>query len=298
MKLFSQRKRLIGIGLTIGALGLGLLAAQAASNIRARRLRAELGQVQEMIDNGRLAVARKKLADLARHWPRDGQVCFLLGQCEEMLGRPDRAFAAWGQVPVSNPNFVRAVESHGSLLINLGRFAPAEALFLDSLRQVRGTDRYPLLRALARVLRLEGRFVDVGEVLTAAWSGAPEPSGVLQDLWQNDTEPVPVDGWNVLLEAADQEDDRVWLGKARHALLTGRFDEAQTWLGRCLERRPDDPPVWLAYLDLAVATEGHWPILGGRAADLGPGGQSRGDSSIPRLVGLEYRRPSRRAAGV
>lgn len=91
MKLFSQRKRLIGIGLTIGALGLGLLAAQAASNIRARRLRAELGRVQEMMDNGRLAVAREKLAELARDWPSDGQVCFLLGQCEEVLGRPDRA---------------------------------------------------------------------------------------------------------------------------------------------------------------------------------------------------------------
>ncbi len=95
----------------------------------------------------------------------------------------------------------------------------------------------------------------MSEVLTAAWSSTADPSDVLQSLWQNDTEPVPVDGWNVFLDEADQNDDRVWLGKARHALLTGRFDQAQTLLGRCLERRPGDLPVWLACLDLAIATE-------------------------------------------
>ena len=255
MKLSSQRKSLIWVGLTIGVVGLGLLATMAASKIQAQRLHAELAQVQRMMDKGRLAVARKRLAELAKRWPSDGQVWLLLGQCEEMLGRPDRALAAWGRVPVSDPNFVRAAESHGSLLINQGRFAPAETVLLDALRKAPETNRYPLLRALARLLRLEGRYVDVSEVLTAAWSHAPEPSEVLQDLWQNDTEPVPVDGWKVFLDEADQNDDRVWLGKARHAILTGRFDEAQTWLGRCLERRPDDPSVWLACLDLAIATE-------------------------------------------
>jgi tetratricopeptide (TPR) repeat protein len=255
MKLSSQRKPLIWIGLTIGVLGLGLLATKAASNRRAQRLHAELVQVQQLMDKGRLAVARKTLADLAQRWPSDGHVWLLLGNCEEMLGRPDRALAAWERVPVSNPNFVRAAESQGSVLINQGRFGPAETLLLNALRRAPETNRYPVLRALARLLRLEGRSVDVSEVLTAAWSHAPEPSDVLQDLWQNDTEPVPVNGWKVFLDEADQNDDRVWLGKARHALLTGRFDEAQTWLGRCLERRPDDPSVWLACLDLAVATE-------------------------------------------
>ena len=51
------------------------------------------------------------------------------------------------------------------------------------------------------------------------------------------------------------DDDRVWLGRARHAILTGRFGDAEAWLGRCLDRRPDDPAVWRACLDLAVATE-------------------------------------------
>ncbi len=256
MKLLFHRKSLIRLGVLItSVLGLGYLVTRAATHVQARRLRTELAQIQPMLDAGRVAAAREKLLNEARHWPRDGEVLFLLGQCEERLGRPDRAIAAWEQIAVSDANFVRAVESQASLLINQGRFAPAEARLVDALRSTTEAMRYPLLRALARVLRLEGRFTDVGEVLTAAWLHSPEPSEVLQDVWQNDTEPIPVDGWKVLLDKADQDDDRVWLGRARHALLTGRFDEAQTWLGRCRERRPVDRSVWLAYLDLAVATE-------------------------------------------
>ena len=255
MNFYSQRKRQIWVGFTIGVLGLGLLTTKAASILKAQRLHAELVQVETMMDEGRRAAARKKLEELAQRWPSDGQIMFLLGQCEELLGRPDRALAAWGRVPVSDPNFVRAAESQASVLINQGRFAPAETLLFDALRTSSETNRYPLLRVLARLFRLQGRFADVSEVLTAAWSHAPEPSIVLQDLWQSDTDLVPVDGWKVFLDEADQEDDRVWLGKARHALLTGRFDEAQSWLSRCLERRHDDLSVWLTSLDLAVATE-------------------------------------------
>ncbi len=254
MKLFCHRKLLFWIGLAIGVLGLGLLGTSAASKIQAQRLQARLKNVQHKMDQGRLAVAYKELADLAQHWPGDGQILYLLGRCEELLGRPHRALAAWGQIPVSDPEFVRAAESQGALLINQGRFAPAETLLLDAVRKVPEINLYPLLRALARLFRLEGRSADVHDILTATWLHAPEPSEVLKDLWQNDTEPVPVDGWKVLLDEADQKDDRVWLGKARHAILTGHFDEARAWLDRCLERRPDDPSVWLACLDLAVAT--------------------------------------------
>ena len=210
--------------MTIGSLGLGLLALQGASTLQTRRLRAELERVRQMMDGGRLAVAREKLVSLAQHWPADGDVLFLLGRCEETLGRPDRALDAWGRIPVSSPEFARGAESRGSLLINQGQFAPAETLLFDSVRRVRETDRYPLLRALARLLRLEGRYGDVSDVLTAAWLHAPDRSQMLTELWQNDNEPVPVDGWKALLDAADQSDDRVWLGKARHAILTDRFD--------------------------------------------------------------------------
>ena len=49
------------------------------------------------------------------------------------------------------------------------------------------------------------------------------------------------------------DDDRIWLGRAFLATLSGRFDEAGTWLDLCERRRPDDPAVWTARLDWAMA---------------------------------------------
>jgi tetratricopeptide (TPR) repeat protein len=226
-----------------------------ASKIQVRRLRADLEQVHGAMAKGRLGFARQRLAHLAERWPHNGEVLVLLGQCEEVLGRPDRALAAWARVPESDSNFSRAADSQGSLLIDLGRYAPAESLLLKALKSAPETERHPLLRTIARLFRLEGRYADVSEVLVASWGRASDRSALLKELWQNDTEPVPAHAWKLLLDAAAQEDDRVWLGQARHAVLTGGFADAEKWLLRCMDRRPDDPAVWRACLDLAVATE-------------------------------------------
>ena len=50
------------------------------------------------------------------------------------------------------------------------------------------------------------------------------------------------------------DDDRIWLWKARQAIRTRSFDEAEVGIDQCLKRRPEDPPVWHARLDWAVAT--------------------------------------------
>ena len=47
----------------------------------------------------------------------------------------------------------------------------------------------------------------------------------------------------------------MWLGRANLALRTGHSDEAEKWLAACLGRRPEDPAVWQAQLDWALATE-------------------------------------------
>lgn len=255
MTALQTRRRLLGIGLVLGVLGVAIGGVIWASASWGRRLRVELEQVEREISEGRFALARRNLVDVARRWPRNGKTLFLLGRCEEALGRPQRALAAWKQIGPSDPAFTVAVESHGLLLINLGQYAPAESLLLEALDRVPESKRYVVLRAIARLFRLEGRFIEVSEVLTAAWASAPNPSELLQELWQNDHEPVPVDGWKVFLDAADEGDDRVWLGRARHALLSGRVDEADAWLRRCLAGRPDDPAVWHARLDLAMAAD-------------------------------------------
>ncbi len=236
-----------------GILGLLFLGRLAVGKIEATKLRGEIERVRQAMASGQIGPARKDLKDLDSRWPARGEILILLGRCEESLGRPERALAAWERIPPSDPYFASAAESRGSLLINLGRYASAESCLLASLRSVAPTERYSILRTMARLFRLEGRYVEVSEVLTAAWAGAPNPSELLQDLWQNDTEPVPIDGWKVFLDAADPDDDRVWLGRARHAILVGRYDDAGSWLKRCLDRRPDDPAIWRACLDLAVA---------------------------------------------
>ncbi|WP_435008291.1 FG-GAP-like repeat-containing protein [Tundrisphaera lichenicola] len=250
-----SRKLTIGIVLASGALGLATWTAREVGKARERQLRAGVEEARREMSSGRLAEARAKLTALAGQWPDRGDVLLPLGQSEEALGHPEQALKAWEQVPASDPNYVPAVESLASVRINLGRFTPAESLLIKALREVPASDRYPLIRALARLLRMEGRFAEIGQVLIAGWGCAPNPSELLQDLWQNDTEPVAVDAWKLFLDAADDQDDRVWLGRAHHALESGRLDEAATWLDRCKSRRADDPAVARASLALAMASD-------------------------------------------
>ena len=85
-----------------------------------------------------------------------------------------------------------------------------------------------------------------------------------------DHSPVPVELLSYALNRADNDDDRVWLGRARHAILTGGFSDAAKWLEACSRRRPDDPVVWRARLDLALATDdvaGFWTAVAHLPAD-------------------------------
>ncbi len=254
MRLSSASKFPLLLGILIaGAAMTGLVAV--AVNLVHRRAeesyRAELEQVRRAMARGAYAAARRSLAQLTSRWPDRGESLFLLGQCEELSGRVGAARTAWERIAPGDPHFVDAVESLSLLLMNAGQLAPAEAALIHGLDNAPAEKRYPILRALARLLRLQGRFDEVSEVLIAGWSSAPEPSEPLQELWQNDTEPVPAEAWKLLLDRADAQDDRVWLGQARLALKTGRFDDSRSWLTRCSERRPNDLAVRRAWLDLS-----------------------------------------------
>src|SRR5689334_10990964 len=93
-------------------IGLLALATFAAREVRARQHRRQaLEQAQQAMSQGRLAVARKGLTDLAARWPRDGEVLLLLGRCDEALGRPERALEAWARIAPRDPHFGPAAES-------------------------------------------------------------------------------------------------------------------------------------------------------------------------------------------
>ncbi len=254
-------------------LGLGLLLSSAAITwhlARTRSWRAELARAREAMDAGRYGLAQERLSQLAAHWTNQGEVFLLLGECARLRGHREEALAAWAKVPPSSPSFARAARYRASNLIHTGRYAPAEEVLLQALSQPRTADSHDLERELIQLYRFEGRFEDMRRLLRASWCRSADPAGVLKELWMLDHSPVPVEAWQIALDKADHADDRVWLGRANHAILLGRFGDAASWLERCLGRRPDDPAVWRARLDLAMAAgdlDGFWTAAAHLPAD-------------------------------
>ncbi|WP_165220264.1 FG-GAP-like repeat-containing protein [Aquisphaera insulae] len=254
----------------------GIVAAAAVVGLAARRRgwQADLDAARKALAEGRHALARQRLADLAERWTHDGEVLLLLGECELARGRRDDALAAWSRIRKESPYHSRAALLRATHLINSGRYGPAERVLMEALEGPVASGTYELERALSRLFRFEGRFEDVREILRRSWCRSDDPAAVLRELWLLDFSPMPVESWGLVLDKADAEDDRVWLGRGRHATMTGRFEEARRWLERCVEKRPADAAVLRAELDLALAADDptrFWAIAGRIPADrLGP----------------------------
>ena len=266
----SRRRR--GFGLWISA-GLALVLISLAAGavvVRQSALRAELELARQAKNARRFGAARERLARLAQRWTNDGEVFLLLGECELELHRREYALAAWAQVLPTSPFFSRAALLQGIHLTNSGRYTPAEDVFLKALARPEPAARFELERSLARLYRFEGRFDDVRRVVRTSWCRSPDPAETLKQLWAHDHSPMPVKAVMESLEKADNGDDRVWLGRANYAILTGRFAAAAGWLDRCAGRRPDDPSVWQARLNLALASgdvDGFWTAAAHVPAD-------------------------------
>ena len=272
----------------LGALVLlSLAGAACAYLIRQRSMQAELAEARAAFAGGHFALASSRLSRLAERWTGDGEVYLLLGQCELERGRNEpperraeaqaaatRALEAWSRIPRSSPFHDRGSLLRATHLINTGHYTPAEETLLQALGEPHAALRYELERALSRLYRFQGRFDEVRELVRGAWSRSPTPAGDLKELWTLDHSPMPVEAWKKALENADGDDDRVWLGRASVAITTGNWAEAGPWLDRCILKRPDDPAVWRARLELAVASQdeaGFWPAVAQLpAADFDP----------------------------
>ena len=103
---YRGRLRLLSwLGVMCGILGLLFLGRFAADKIQAARMRGEIERVRQAMERGQVGPARKDLKDLDRRWPGRGEILMLLGRCEESLGRPERALAAWVRIPPSDALF-------------------------------------------------------------------------------------------------------------------------------------------------------------------------------------------------
>jgi hypothetical protein len=149
--------------------GIGLLAVALAwvgwLLVGGWRVREGVSWARRRIAEGQYALARDRLAWLARWCPRDDAVVDLLGECEARLGRPEAAVAAWDSVPSSSPRADSARLAAGRVLIRaLGRLGDAERRF-RSMSLVVSAATIPSRWALAELLLWEGRLDELRRLL-------------------------------------------------------------------------------------------------------------------------------------
>jgi enediyne biosynthesis protein E4 len=266
----SKSRRSLGLWSCLGLGPLVLFVGVGGYVVLERSWRAELSRAKEAMSAGRYGLAQERLSRLADRWTNHGEVFLLLGECQLLRGQREEALASWAKVPPTAPSFARAARFRASNLIHIGRYSPAEETLLQALANPGPSGVHDLERELNQLYRFEGRFDDMRRVLRGSWCRSADPAGVLKELWMLDHSTIPVEAWQFALDKADNDDDRVWLGRAHHAILIGRFRDAADELERCLRRRPDDPAVWRARLDLALATDdvaGFWAAVAHLPAD-------------------------------
>jgi len=222
------------------------------------RLESSLKAAKDAIAVRSTGVARKLLADASARSPGNAEVEFLLGACEQSLGRLAAAEEAWSRVPHGSPLAPHAALFRARLVLEHDRFADAEGLLLDALRGSRA-HATEACETLVNLYKLQGRFSEARTLVLGALEIYPDRTAVIRELEKlGSNSPVMFDVVRSTLEKASRNapnDDRIWLGWANLATRSGKFVEAKRWLEACLQRRPNDGAVWRAWLDWALATQ-------------------------------------------
>jgi tetratricopeptide (TPR) repeat protein len=234
---------LFSVAAVVGYGGVGVL--------RSRQLKSGLNQAKREMAAGRQGTARHRLIELGQLGGGDGEVEYLLGVCELSQGRRSAALAAWERVPPSSPWAVEAAVQRGMALLEAGQFGRAEEILTAARAGARGADALPLLHALSVLYQIEGRQDDLRESIIESWPYTDTPTLLVQKLSWLDSAPLEVGTLYKTLGIGPSDDDRVWLGRAYLAARTGNLDSATSLLTACLKRRPDDPVVWRAFLEVA-----------------------------------------------
>jgi enediyne biosynthesis protein E4 len=246
----------------VGAAGAGLLWASARF-WQDHRFQRSLAKVQDEIDAGRFATARRDLLPLLEWRPDSDQAVYLMGVCERNGGRVDSAAEWWSRVPFGSAFCSQAIQGRMELEIERGRLEEAERIVEEAAADPR-VDASGVRLYLGPIYSQEGRTEEARRIVEARWEhllelgeGAQEPAINLIRLFIALRLNLPsVEVTRAFLDqmaTLAPQDDRVWLGKANLAIRTGALDEAARWIDACLKQRPDDAPVWQARLAWALA---------------------------------------------
>jgi tetratricopeptide (TPR) repeat protein len=215
----------------------------------------ELTAVADALAAGDPEVATRRLHRLSWLAADDPELEYWRGVCAEAEGRIDTALEFWSQIPKGSRRWIDATMRSARHSLARGRFARAEDLLLQ-FQPPRG---HPAAadheQMLLQLYLFTIRYDELQRRKVQEWSQLQRPETLRMHWIIDDHRSFPVGATRDRLEEAGREapdDDRVWLGKANLATRTGRKEEAAGWLNRCLERRPQDPAVWLARLDWAV----------------------------------------------
>jgi predicted Zn-dependent protease len=260
-----MRRSSLTIGLLALAIVLAGLGAWAARRASAHRFQAELAAARQEMESGLFGTAQKRLIRLAGERPDDPEVAHELGRCEAARGRLEAALDAWRRIPADAPQAGPAALEFAQVAVRLGRLAEAERALRSALHRP-GPESAAVRHLLVIVLGQQGRIVEVRRLLASLWGDAtllppgdvPGRLALLREHVGLDFEPFPLEfNLSQLGERTEPpgDDDRLALALARAYLATrsGDFDRAEAGLRTWLKRRPDDPLVWKAWLDRAVA---------------------------------------------
>ncbi len=201
--------------------------------------------------------ALKRLVDLSSRFQIDDAVWLARGDCEDALGQTSKAVESWSKIVDGSSESGEVDFRLGSIYQGKGRLAQAEERFSCALRHP-GSHQQNARRRLITVLKYQGRIREVRSLIQADWQSGSSPVDVIRELWEIDYTVYPIEGVRNFLDRAGKSlpnDDRIWLARANLATRLGEFDEAEKWLNKCRQVRPDDPAVWQSRLEWALAAD-------------------------------------------
>ena len=221
------------------------------------RYRAGIAEAKEAVLDGSVASARRRLQEVAGRWPGRGEAEFLLGACEQSLGRLDAARDAWERVPAESEFGPNAALMLARLALQGHRMAEAERVLPRAI-EARGDHGRQAREILLRLYKLQGRYEEARRLVRDGWDSDPDRVGSIQELFRLDSsDPMPLEEHARAVgqaAAASPDDPGVLLALAHLAMRRGRVEEAEGWLSRRLERS-SDPAAWRGWLDWALPAQ-------------------------------------------